>query len=179
MLPREIHIHIQIKHLVVICLLLLVAFGATTALAYDSDNPVAQRLQDSFRPVGQVRIATDFKFPEVTCGYFGICPPASTVTINVPAGRKGDLFVMFTATADTTAACNVLALLDGHVAFESDPYVFGLHDSIGGHTESVHWTLNDVPPGNHKVSIAYSESVDSFGSCSLWNRYLTVMANLH
>jgi hypothetical protein len=75
--------------------------------------------------------------------------------------------------------CNVLALLDDHAGFQSDPYVFSLHDSIGGHTESVHWTLNNVPAGTHKVSIAYSESVNTLGSCSLWNRYLTVMANMH
>ncbi len=178
-MEREIHIHLQVKHLVVMGLLCLLAFGATSALAFNSDNPVAQLVQESFYPAGQIRMASVVGQPEVTCGYFGVCPPASSVKFTVPSGKKADLFVLFTGTADTTAACNVLALLDGHVAFQVDPYVFVLHDTIGGHTSTAHWTLNNVSAGTHTVSIAYSESVSTTGSCSIGWRYLTVLANLH
>ncbi|MBI4670150.1 MAG: hypothetical protein HY741_00575 [Chloroflexi bacterium] len=180
-MSNQIHIHIQVKHLVILVLVLfLIAVGAVSVFASDVDNRVANTVLDAFRPSGQIRLARAFENSVVSCGYFASCPPAANITFSVPKGLRADIVVTFTGTADTTGACNVHPLLDGSgTAFSSDPYVFVLPDTVGGHTNTVHWTLNNVPAGTHTVGVGYFESVSPSGSCSFMSRYLTVLANLH
>ncbi len=176
-MPREIHIHIQIRHIVLLGLMLGLAFGATRALAFNSDNPVAQLVQDYYGLPGQIRVAHTADLNSVDCGYFGSCT-ASTVALNVPANKRGDLVVLFTGNADTSGTCHVILLLDGKNTFLIDPQVFASHTSTGlGGTE--HWTLENVKPGKHNVSIVFSEVENPTGRCTIYQRHLTVLVNVH
>lgn len=176
-MQREIHIHIQLKHIVVIGLCLGLAFGATSAMAFTSDNPVAQFIQNSYGPVGQLRIAQNVNRNPVDCGYFGACT-ASKVFFDVPVNKAADLVVLFTGNADTDGTCHVIPLLDGKDVFLIDPQVFASHTSTGeGGTE--HWTLENVHAGKHNVSIVFSEVENTTGQCTIYHRDLTVLVNIH
>jgi predicted secreted protein len=176
-MQREIHIHIQVKHIVVLGLILGLAFGATNAMAFTSENPVTQFMQNSYGPPGQLRIAYTAGLSPVDCGYFGACT-ASAVSFNVPVNNKADLVVLFTGNADTTGTCHVIPLLDGKDAFLIDPQIFASHTSTGkGGTE--HWTLDKVRAGKHTVSIVFSEVENTTGQCTIYQRYLTVLVNVH
>lgn len=176
-MQREIHIHIKVQHLVVLGLILGLAFAATGAMAFNPQNPATQSSQTSYGPVGLLRIAYTADLNIVECGYFGACT-ASKVTFNVPAFKKADLVVLFTGNADADGTCHVIPLLDGKNAFLIDPQVFATHTSPGeGGTE--HWTLGNVLPGKHTVSIVFSEVEDTTGRCTIYQRYLTVLVNEH
>lgn len=170
-MQREIHIHIQVKHIAVVGLIIGLAFGATGAKAFFPDG------QTSYGPPGQLRIAYTADLNPVDCGYFGACT-ASKVTLSVPVYNKANLVVLFTGNADTDGTCHVIPLLDGKNAFLIDPQVFASHTSTGeGGTE--HWTLGNVPAGKHTVSIVFSEVENTIGKCTIYQRYLTVLVNLH
>ncbi len=176
-MQREIHIHIQVKHLIVLGLLFVFAFNAASALGSESDNPVAQLIDNWYGPPGQTRVANIADLNSVSCGYFGSCT-ASAVSFNVPLNKRGDLVVLFTGNADTNGTCHVIPLLDGKDAFLIDPQVFASHTSTGqGGTE--HWTLGNVRPGKHTVSIVFSEVENTTGQCIIYQRHLTVLVNIH
>ncbi len=176
-MQREIHIHLQVKQIVVLGLILGLTFGATSATAFTSDNPVTQFLQNSYGPPGQLRIAHTADLNVVDCGYFGACT-ASAVRFNVPVNKKADLVVLFTGNADTNGTCHVIPLLDGKDVFLIDPQVFAAHTSTGlGGTE--HWTLENVRAGKHTVSIVFSEVENTTGRCTIYQRHLTVLVNVH
>lgn len=182
-MSREIHLHIQLKHLLVmLTLILLVVVGSATVLASSKDNPVTQALFDSFRPAGQIRIARAASTTSITCGYFGNSPcqePALAVSFNVPSGQHADIVATFTAEADTSGVCSVIPELDNNVtSFPTDPLIFAIHSSFG-QANTLQWNLANVPAGNHTLSVHYFESVATSGSCELDGRYLTLLANLH
>ncbi len=176
-MQREIHIHIQVKHIIVLGLILGLAFGVTGVMASTSDNPVSQFIQSSYGPPGHMRIAHTVNINSVDCGYFGACT-ASTVSFNVPAYKKADLVVLFTGSADTDGECQVIPLLDGKNAFQIDPLIFASH-TIPEEASTEHWTLENVHAGKHTVSIVFSEVLDTMGHCSMYHRHLTVLVNVH